>query len=82
MTWCTSPTGCGQCGSCGMDMDMDPFCMNEQVLALSKEQDGRDRPFGLGVNHARKLCNGEHFHQHPRRQLAQPDDGPVQTVLL
>jgi len=28
MTWCTDARGCGKCSHCGIDMDMEPFCMD------------------------------------------------------
>lgn len=59
---------CGKCASCGMDMDMEPFCVQEQVLAKRTQITGRDYPYGLDVNPAWEQCHGEFFTQHPLRK--------------
>jgi hypothetical protein len=60
MTWLFDEKGCGKCDSCGMDMDMAPFCVNEKVLSQSA-QNGRSAPFGLTINAARLICTGDLF---------------------
>lgn len=52
---------CTSCGHCGMDMDMDPFCVAGPVLATAKERFGRSFNWGLGINSARPLCQLVHF---------------------
>lgn len=52
---------CWQCNNCGMDMDMDPFCVKKEVLAKQTETTGREYPWGLNVNPAREVCKGEYF---------------------
>lgn len=52
---------CYQCNKCGMDMDMAPYCVQTDVLAKRTEVTGRDYPWGLDLNHARPLCQGEFF---------------------
>ncbi|MDP9651679.1 hypothetical protein [Paraburkholderia caledonica] len=51
----------GGCTHCGMDMDMEPYCVNEAVLALRTAETGRTYPFGLDTNPARALCKGKFF---------------------
>ena len=52
---------CYRCNNCGMDMDMDPFCVKPEVLAKRTEVTGREYPWGLDVNPAREQCKGEFF---------------------
>lgn len=52
---------CIECKSCGMDMDMDPFCVQKEVLAKRTEITGRQYPWGLDVNQAKPLCKGDFF---------------------
>ncbi len=63
MTWITDPKGCGKCDSCGMDMDMDPYCVHEKVIALRIAEPGarRSYPCGLDISRARPLCAGNFF---------------------
>lgn len=49
------------CVSCGMDMDLEPYCVHESVIALRKEITGRDYPYGLDTNPARAVCKGEFY---------------------
>lgn len=49
------------CKHCGMDMDLEPFCVNDLVLALRTAETGREYPWGLDVNPARSLCKGKFF---------------------
>jgi hypothetical protein len=45
----TDPGGCSSCKFCGMDMDMDPYCVHPKVL--------ENHPYGYGINHAiRETC--------------------------
>lgn len=53
--------GCGNCNYCGMDMDLDPFCVNQQVLQQRSEHTGRSYDYGLDINVAYGLCKGIHF---------------------
>lgn len=52
---------CIECKNCGMDMDMDPFCVKAEVLAKRTEITGKTYPWGLDSNHASALCKGEFF---------------------
>jgi len=61
MTWLSDETGCGKCNSCGMDMDMEPFCVNKSVLSIAEMQDGRRYDWGLNINPARLICKGDYF---------------------
>ena len=63
----TDPGHCGQCAHCGMDMDMDPFCVQKDTLALRTAITGRDYPWGLDLTPAWFLCQGAFFQQHPKR---------------
>jgi hypothetical protein len=63
----TTENSCNKCAKCGMDMDMEPFCVSEPVLAARTVETGRDYPWGLDVNPARLICKGDHFVQHPGR---------------
>ena len=42
---------CSTCKHCSMDMDLEPFCTQETVLAK--------HPYGLNINHAVKDYCGE-----------------------
>ncbi len=45
----TDPDGCSGCDYCGMDMDMDPFCVHPTVKAK--------HPIGLNISTAiRDFC--------------------------
>ena len=46
-----------------MDMDMEPYCVQPVVLAARTKITGRAYPWGLDVNPARQLCQGEQFVQ-------------------
>ena len=46
----TDPGGCSSCNFCGMDMDMDPYCVHPKVL--------KEHPHGYGINHAIKETCG------------------------
>jgi hypothetical protein len=48
-----------------MDMDMEPYCVNEMVLTEVTKETGRDYTYGLNVNDAWQECQGE---KHERRQ--------------
>lgn len=61
MTWLNDDKGCGKCNNCGMDMDMEPFCVNNIVLDEAKKSLGRDFPWGLNINPARVICKGDMF---------------------
>ena len=52
---------CYDCNNCGMDMDMQPYCVKDEVLAKRTEITGREYPWGLDVNPARTLCKGDFF---------------------
>jgi hypothetical protein len=47
----TDPGGCSGCDYCGMDMDLDPFCVHPTVKA--------EHPWGLTINKAIQLFCGE-----------------------
>ncbi|MGF6643154.1 hypothetical protein [Paraburkholderia sp. GAS82] len=54
--------GCGNgCEHCGMDIDLEPYCVQEEVLKRRTAITGRTYPFGLDVNPARQLCKGEFY---------------------
>lgn len=57
----TDKGGCGRCEHCGMDMDMEPYCVQKVVLQRRTKITGRDYPFGLNIDPARKLCIGEFY---------------------
>lgn len=61
MTTWLSEGGCGKCNSCGMDMDLEPFCVNEDVLALRTAESGKNYPWGLDIGVARPICKGSHW---------------------
>lgn len=61
MTWLSDPKGCGKCNKCGMDMDMEPYCVDSDTLVEAKEKFGKPFPYGLNINDARPICNGEAF---------------------
>lgn len=46
MVW-TDKDSCGGCNHCGMDMDMEPFCMAPEVT--------KGHPTGLLIDHAQRL---------------------------
>lgn len=58
-TWISNPKGCGKCNSCGMDMDMSPYCVQASVLADAEKKYGKDFPYGLNINDARIICEGD-----------------------
>lgn len=58
MSWTTDEKGCGKCNSCGMDMDMEPFCVNTPVLEQAAKDYGHTFPYGLLINEARIICKG------------------------
>ena len=39
------------CDFCGMDMDMDPYCVHKKIL--------KNKPYGLYIRHALQECKGE-----------------------
>ena len=45
--WWLDKGGCGHCHYCGMDMDMDPYCVHPTVV--------KDNPYGLNISKALKL---------------------------
>lgn len=51
---------CAKCNDCGMDMDLEPFCVNEKVIELRIAEPGAHKsyPYGLDVNIALRLCKG------------------------
>lgn len=55
--------GGGGCAHCGMDMDMEPYCVQPQVLQRRTDVTSRTYPFGLDTTPARLLCKGEFFQQ-------------------
>ncbi|MNJ73450.1 hypothetical protein D3C77_702440 [compost metagenome] len=61
MTWLSEQNGCGKCDKCGMDMDLQPFCVDSSVLSEKSKQTGRNYPYGLDVNPARIICQGDQF---------------------
>jgi hypothetical protein len=61
MTWLSDEKGCGKCDNCGMDMDMEPFCVDSKTLATAKETLGREFPWGLNINPARIICKGHQW---------------------
>lgn len=50
---------CGNCEFCGMDMEMDPYCVNKEVLKKRTEITGKTYPFGLDISRAIDLCQGD-----------------------
>ena len=62
MSW-TEKHSCGGCESCGMDMDMEPFCVNKDVLSAAQESTGHTFPYGLAINHALRLCELKHWEE-------------------
>lgn len=60
--------GCDKCAHCGMDMDLEPFCVQTDVIEAAKTKFNRSFSWGLNVNHARQICAGNHFEQHPGRK--------------
>lgn len=61
-TWLDNPKGCGSCESCGMDMDMSPFCVNIYVVGAAEAVFARTFQYGLNINDAMGLCQGK-YHQ-------------------
>lgn len=59
----TDVGGCGTCQSCGMDMDMEPYCVKTAVLDSRKKVTGRDYPYGLDIGPAWELCQGREWEQ-------------------
>ena len=53
---------CNKCDSCGMDMDMEPYCVNKAVIAMRVAQPGafKTYPCGLDVSRALPLCQGKY----------------------
>lgn len=53
---------CAKCDSCGMDMDLGPYCVNKAVIALRVAQPGafKTYPIGLDVSRALPLCQGKY----------------------
>jgi hypothetical protein len=49
------------CASCGMDMDMEPYCVNKEVLALRTAESGKSYPIGLDINVAQPLCKYDYW---------------------
>lgn len=48
MSWLTDLRGCGKCKSCGMDMDLEPYCAHSEVKRFHKH------PHGININVARR----------------------------
>lgn len=62
MSWITDKDGCGSCDHCGMDMDMDPFCVHPSVT--------KEHPHGLYIRSARpKYCDGRLWTERKPRTL-------------
>lgn len=61
MSWTSDPKGCGKCDSCGMDMDLEPFCVNKPTLDFAAKQFGKTFPYGLYINQARLICKGDEW---------------------
>lgn len=57
---------CTACDYCGMDMDLDPYCVETKTLALVTEETGQKYPVGLYLRHARPKCKGDNWE--PRRE--------------
>lgn len=51
------------CVSCGMDMDLEPYCVKQEVLDRRTAITGRSYPFGLDTNPARQACQGEFYEE-------------------
>jgi len=47
---------CRNCKFAGMDMDMDPYCVNAGVLGERSKVTGRTYPYGLDINPAFVIC--------------------------
>lgn len=60
---------CTECDHCGMDMDMEPYCVQPDVIALRTKETGRDYPWGLDINRARPLCKGMFLVDRTPRQI-------------
>lgn len=63
MSWTDGEKPCRQCDNCGMDMDMEPFCVSSQTLAEAQMRLDRSFPYGLNISTARLICVGEHWVQ-------------------
>lgn len=46
------------CKSCGMDMDMEPYCVRPEVIKLCEDDTKRKFSYGLNVNGAYSYCKG------------------------
>ena len=58
------------CVSCGMDMDLEPYCVHPVVFERRKADTGRDCPFGLDINPARQVCKGEFYQEREKRPFS------------
>jgi hypothetical protein len=48
----TDPEGCSGCDHCGMDMDMEPYCVHPNVV--------KEHPHGLNISPAlARFCHHE-----------------------
>lgn len=47
---------CRNCHFCGMDMDMEPYCSNTNVLSERSKATGIDYPYGLVTSAAIQTC--------------------------
>jgi len=57
---------CRNCDHCGMDMDMDPYCVNLKVIESFEKH-----PYGLSLGSQTVMTNcptPEHPHFEPRRE--------------
>jgi hypothetical protein len=65
-------TDCQFCKSCGMDMDLEPYCANETVTKKVADVEKRGFPFGINLSSQLRVrsnyCKGEFFEQHPDRK--------------
>jgi hypothetical protein len=54
------------CEHCGLDMDMEPYCVHPIVLERRKAITGKTYPMGLDTNPARQVCKGEFYQERKR----------------
>ena len=57
----TDKGGCGTCAHCGMDMDMEPYCVETSILAERTKITKRNYPYGLDITPAWKICKGKQW---------------------
>lgn len=51
------------CIHCGMDMDLEPYCVHVTVLAQRSSITGKLYLLGLDISQARPLCKGEFYEE-------------------